>query len=178
MNAMRHRIRQVAYAVPDPAAAALRHSAAYGSGPFYSAEHVPVSGYRYRGSPGEFDHSTVIGQWGELMVEFFVQHNPGLSHVHDLFAFGGPGGLHHVAIMPPDLDAAVSEFVEQGFEVAATFRVGDVGGFDVAMVDTRPLNGHITEIYADCEPVRAAYQLVRDAAASSDDRGIIRPISF
>jgi hypothetical protein len=68
--------------------------------------------------------------------------------------------------------------VEQGFEVAATFRVGDVGGFDVAMVDTRPLNGHITEIYADCEPVRAAYQLVRDAAASSADRGIIRPISF
>ncbi|MES2493658.1 MAG: VOC family protein [Pseudomonadota bacterium] len=178
MNALRYPIRQVAYAVPDPAAAALRHAACHGSGPFYLAEHVPVSNYQHRGRPGEFDHSTAIGQWGDLMVEFFVQHNPGPSHVHELFAFGGAGGFHHVAIIPPDLDAAVGEFVQLGFEVAASFWVGGANGFDVAMVDTRPLNGHITEIYADCAPIRAAYDLVRDAAATNDDRMTIRPIGF
>lgn len=173
-------IRQVAYAVPDPVEAARRHSAIYGSGPFFRADHVPVREYRYRGEPGEFDHSITIGQWGDLMIEFFVQHNEGASHVRDLFPerSDSQGGFHHVAIIPTESEAAIARFTEMGFEVASSFVVGNENGFEVAMIDTRAMNGHMIEIYADCEPVRAAYALCREAAASGADRSVIQSIDF
>jgi hypothetical protein len=37
----RHPVRQIAFFVADVVAAARRHSAIFGSGPFYVAEHIP-----------------------------------------------------------------------------------------------------------------------------------------
>ncbi len=179
MSLLRHPIRQIAYAVPDPVEAALSHAAAYGSGPFFHARHVPVRDFVYRGSPGTFDHSTVFGQWGDVMVEFFIQHNDAPSHGHDMFPFGsGQIGMHHVALIVPDMRRAVAEFEEAGFEVASTFHVGGDSGFDVAMIDTRPANGHMIELYGDVAPVQAAYALAQDAAASDQERTRITEISF
>ncbi len=172
-------VRQVAYAVPDPVAAALAHSAIYGSGPFFRADNIPVRDFIHRGKPGRFDHSIAIGQWGELMIEFFVQHNPDPSHVHDMFpADGSAPGLHHTAIIPGDFDDAIRAFEADGFEIASRFVVGEEAGFEVVMVDTRPLNGHMTEIYPDCEAVAGAYAMCRDAACANGDRTKVSRISF
>jgi hypothetical protein len=43
---------QVAYHVPDPAAAAERYAREHGWGPFYLMEHIPLERSLYRGAPG------------------------------------------------------------------------------------------------------------------------------
>jgi hypothetical protein len=172
-------IRQVAYAVPDPVAAALAHSAIYGSGPFYRADNIPVRDFTYRGQPGTFEHSITIGQWGDLMIEFFVQHNPGPSHVTDMIPVGSLApAFHHTALIPEDFEGAIAHFVSNGFEVASRFIVGKETSFGVVMIDTRRLNGHMTELYPDCEAVRGAYAMCRDAAASDFDPAVIRAVEF
>lgn len=172
-------IRQVAYAVADPVAAALAHSALYGSGPFFRADHIPVRDFTYRGKPGIFDHSVTVGQWGELMIEFFVQHSPGPSHVDDIVPAGSTTPtLHHIALIPEDFDGAIAAFVAGGFEIASRFVVGKEACFDVVMIDTRRINGHMTELYPDCDAVRGAYAMCKDAAALDFDRTLIKTIEF
>src|ERR1700683_3463176 len=110
-------IRQIAYAVSDVRAAAEEHARLFGSGPFFLAEHVPVHNFKYRGQPGDFDHTTIFGQWGEVMVEFFLQHNPGPSHGHDMFPYGSnKTGLHHVALIVSDLEASIRHFASKGHD--------------------------------------------------------------
>ena len=179
MNALRYPIMQVAYAVPDPAEAAIRHSKLHGSGPFFRADHVPVIDFVHRGKPQEFDHTTVFGQWGDVMIEFFVQHNPDPSHNHDLYPFGCEKPVfHHIAMIPDDLEAAIGEFSAQGFEVASRFHVGGDMGCDVAFIDTRTMSGHMTEMYTNNEMIRASYTMAREAAASAQDRSLITTIRF
>jgi hypothetical protein len=179
MQAIRYPIRQVAYAVPDPLQAARRHAEVFGSGPFFHAPHVPVSDFVHRGKSATFDHSTVLGQWGELMIEFFEQHNPDASHTHDMFPYAsGASGLHHVAIIVSDIEEAVKEFETAGFEVASRFTVMASQPFEVIMIDACAAMGHMVEIYADIAPIQGAYAMVREAAATSQDRSQVTTISF
>jgi hypothetical protein len=179
MTLLKYPIRQVAYMVPDPVSAALQHDRIFGSGPYFCAEHVPVSDYIYRGKPGVFDHTTVIGQWGEVMAEFFTQHNPHPSHNHDVYKYGSAvGGFHHVAIIPDDVAGAIRDLSTEGFEVAASFRIGGEAGFDCYMVDTRSVNGHMVEIYGNVAPVRGTYEMVKQAAAAGAARETVLPIKF
>ena len=60
---------QLAYAVDDVFGAAELWAERFGAGPFFVAQHIPVTDVIYRGQPGVFDHSSAYGQWGELMVE-------------------------------------------------------------------------------------------------------------
>ena len=46
-----HSVRQVAYFVPDVVAAARRHASLFGSGPYYVAEHIPLTLCEHRGRP-------------------------------------------------------------------------------------------------------------------------------
>ena len=177
MAILRRPIRQVAYSVPDIRAAAEAHHALYGSGPFFIAEHVPVQNFRYRGSPGKFDHSTIFGQWGEIMVEFFVQHNPGPSQGHDMYPYGsGKSGFHHIALIVEDLEREKNHFIESGFEIATEFTCADA--FDVVMVDTRKANGHMVELYMNVPAVSAAYKMTREAAQNFTSGALITPIAF
>lgn len=176
MKVLKYPIRQVAYAVPDPAKSAVAHSKLYGSGPFFRADHVPIVNYVHRGKPGTFDHTTVFGQWGDVQIEFFVQHNPDPSHNHDLYPFACDKPVfHHVAVIPDDLDEAVNDFAAHGFEIASRF---GVTGNEVVFIDTMALNGHMTELYTNNEVIRAAYLMAREAAAVAEDRTKITTISF
>lgn len=171
-------IRQIAYSVQDVKAAAEEHARLYGSGPFFFAEHVPVSDYKYRGQPGEWDHTTIVGQWGEVMVEFFQQHNPGPSHVHDMYPYGSnQSGIHHVALIVNDLEESIQHFLAQGFELASHFRLSSAG-FDVAMIDTRRISGHMVELYMGVEPILALYEMTKQAAKNFDGRDLIRPMNL
>jgi hypothetical protein len=58
----RHPVRQVAYFVADAVAAARRHSAIFGFGPFYVAEHIPLTVSEHRGRPAELAHTSAYRQ--------------------------------------------------------------------------------------------------------------------
>lgn len=170
----KHPIRQVAYFVPDVEAAARRHAATFGSGPYFVARHIPLCRCEYRGRPGTLDHSSAYGQWGEVMIEFVQQNNPGPSVFKDLYPEGQ--GLHHVALIVDSLDAARQRFEASDCPTALYAEVTPGVGF--AMMDCRRELGHFVELYEPTPPLLAVYETVRTAAVDFDGENLIRPFSI
>lgn len=156
-------IRQVAYFCADVRAAARAHHAAYGSGPFFVADNIPVVRCVHRGIERVHDHSSAYGQWGEVMVEFVQQNNAGPSPFHDMYPEGsGRYGLHHVAVFVDNVDAALAEFAAQGSPTAMRAEMAD--GFVYAFADTSAALGHMTELYSPRPSLLSFYAMVADAA--------------
>lgn len=164
-------IRQIAYFVPDVVAAAEAHNATFGSGPYYVAEHIPLTHSLHRGRPAELDHSSAYGQWGEVMVEFVQQNNEGPSVFRDMYPDGGQG-MHHVALIVDDLKAAMGHFEAVGHEAALYAEVAPGVGF--AMMDCVEALGHYVELYEPTPQLLAVYDLVRSAAQNFDGKDLIR----
>jgi catechol 2,3-dioxygenase-like lactoylglutathione lyase family enzyme len=156
-------IRQVAYFCADVRAAARAHHAAFGSGPFFVAENIPLARAVHRGTERLLDHTSAYGQWGEVMIEFVAQNNPGPSPFHDLYPEGsGRYGLHHVAVFVDDVDAALAEFAALGAPCALRAEMAD--GFIWAFADTSASLGHMTELYAPTQSLTDFYVMVANAA--------------
>lgn len=171
----RDSVRQIAYFTPDVRAAATEHAKLFGSGPYYIADNIPLSECHYRGAPGELDHSSAYGQWGEVMIEF-VQQNTGAPSVFlDLYK-PGESGLHHVALIVDDLDAAMKDYERAGFPAGLYAQVKN--GTPFAMMDCVKTYGHFVELYEPTRALSGFYDLVRKAAADFDGRDLLRPISF
>lgn len=161
MNSMA--IRQVAYFCADARAAAREHHGAFGSGPYFVADNIPLARAVHRGTERMLDHTSAYGQWGEVMIEFVQQNNPGPSAFHDLYPEGsGRYGLHHVAVFVDDVDAALAGFAAQGAHPA--FRAEMADGFVWAFADTSASLGHMTELYAPTPSLTGFYAMVADAA--------------
>jgi len=156
-------IRQVAYFCADARAAARAHHAAFGSGPFFVADHIPLARAVHRGTERLLDHTSAYGQWGDVMIEFVQQNNPGPSPFHDLYPEGaGRYGLHHVAVFVDDVDAALADFAARGAPCALRAEMND--GFVFAFADTSATLGHMTELYTQTEGLTGFYALVAKAA--------------
>jgi catechol 2,3-dioxygenase-like lactoylglutathione lyase family enzyme len=156
-------VRQVAYFCADVRAAALAHHQAFGSGPYFVAENIPLASSVHRGQPHAFDHSSAYGQWGAVMIEFVQQNNPGPSAMRDLYPEGsGRWGLHHAALWVDDVDAEAARLAAAGFPLAQRSVMSD--GFVFAFVDTSVAYGHMLELYAPLPALTDFYAMVADAA--------------
>ena len=170
-------IRQVAYFCADIRAAALAHHRQFGSGPYFVADNIPLAASVHRGVEQPFDHSSAYGQWGEVMIEFVQQNNPGPSAMRDLYPEGsGRWGLHHVALWVDDVDAAAARLAEEGFPTAQRSVMSD--GFVFAFADTSAAYGHMTELYAPLPQLTEFYALVAEAARSYRGGDIIQTVQF
>jgi hypothetical protein len=168
-------VRQLAYKVNDLEAAALAHTRAFGSGPFFVLRHVALASSLHRGVERPFDHSSAYGQWGSVMVELVVQHNADASALHDMFPHGsGAEGLHHAALFVDDLDAAIASFASQGAPLAQ-LSVTE-GGTAFAFVDTRDSLGHMLELYEPTQQLTGFYDFVAAAAQGWDGSELIREL--
>lgn len=166
-------VRQIAYFVKDAEAAARRHAAEFGSGPFLLFESIPLLNCRYRGAPLPLDHSSAYGQWGEVMVEFVQQNDPRPSAFHDLFPNGGEG-LHHLAFFVDDLADEIARLERAGCPEAFYGETSPGVGF--AFVDTSAHYGHMVELYAPTKPLLAFYDKVRSLAGQ--DGEVVRRSQF
>ncbi len=170
-------IRQIAYFCADVRAAALAHHRQFGSGPFYVADRVALAGSVHRGVERRFVHSSAYGQWGEVMVEFVQQDEPGPSALHDLYPAGsGRWGLHHVALFVEDVDAAIARYAAEGFALAQRSVMAD--GFVFAFVDTSAAYGHMTELYAPTRALTGFYRMVAEAARNWQGGEVLIPIAL
>ncbi|TAD85425.1 MAG: hypothetical protein EAY70_00710 [Sphingomonadales bacterium] len=168
-------VRQLAYKVNDLAAAAAAHHRTFGSGPFFVLRHVALASSQHRGTPRPFDHSSAYGQWGSVMVELVVQHNPDDSALHEMFPHGsGREGLHHAALFVDDLDAAIARFASEGAPLAQ-LSVTE-GGTAFAFIDTRASLGHMLELYEPTPQLTGFYDFVAEAAKGWDGRELIREL--
>lgn len=161
---------QIAYHVPDPAAAARELAASRGWGPFFLFEHIPLASCLHRGTPAPFDHSSAYGQAGDLMIELITQHNDGPSALRDAFA-PHERGVHHVACFVDDVAEAIAAQTRAGLAIALDAVTSN--GTRFAMVDTRAALGHMLELYERAK-VAPFYAMVRDAARGWDGRDPLR----
>lgn len=170
-------IRQVAYFCPDIRVAALAHHRRFGSGPYFVSENIPLRRSVHRGVERHFDHSSAYGQWGEVMIEFVQQNNPGPSAMHDLFPEGsGRYGLHHVALWVDDVDAEAARLAGEGFALAQRSEMTD--GFVFAFADTSALYGHMLELYASLPALTDFYAMVADAARGWNGGDVLTTITM
>jgi len=162
-----HHLIQNAYIVNDIDQAIDRWHAMWGIGPFFVRRHIVMAHVAYRGTPSTIDISAVYVQAGPVQVELVQQHCAAPSAFRDMFA-PGQEGLHHVATIPDDYDRVLAHYAALGYPVATEVRT--VGGRGAAFIDTRPLLGHMMEIYIPGEGIQALYRDVAAAAASWDRR--------
>ena len=168
-------VRQLAYKVNDLEAAAAAHHRQFGSGPFFVLRHVALASSVHRGVERPFDHSSAYGQWGGVMVELVVQHNPDDSALHEMFPWGsGREGLHHAALFVDDLDAAIARFENEGTPLAQLSVTA--GGTAFAFVDTRASLGHMLELYEPTTQLTGFYDFVAQAAQGWDGRDLLREL--
>ena len=162
---------QIAYAVNDTHQAADQWAKDFGAGPFFIAEHIPVTNVIHRGNPGVFDHTSAYGQWGNIMVELVQDHGEGPSAIRDLYA-PGETGLHHVAYFVDDLDTATTELAELGFPLAMSAEARGTTRFH--FIDAVSQMGHFLELYEPSSALQSFYQKVRDASMDWDGSDPIR----
>jgi catechol 2,3-dioxygenase-like lactoylglutathione lyase family enzyme len=168
-------VRQLAYKVNDLEAAAAAHHRAFGSGPFFVLRHVALSSSVHRGTSRPFDHSSAYGQWGDVMVELVVQHNPDNSAIHDMYPYGsGREGLHHAALFVDDLEAEIARFEAAGAPLAQLSVTA--GGTAFAFVDTRESLGHMLELYEPTAQLTGFYDFVAAAAKDWGGSDLIREL--
>jgi hypothetical protein len=168
-------VRQLAYKVNDLEAAVAAHHRAFGSGPFFVLRHVALASSMHRGAEQAFDHSSAYGQWGGVMVELVVQHNPDPSALHDMFPWGsGREGLHHAALFVDDLEGEIARFAAEGVPLAQLSVTA--GGTAFAFVDTRASLGHMLEMYEPTEQLAGFYDFVAAASQGWDGRDLLREL--
>ena len=163
---------QIAYAVPDARAAALRWATEFGAGPFFLRSHISVSDVIYRGRPAPFDHSSAFGQWGDIMVELVQDHGTAPSVVRELYA-AGESGLHHLAFVVNDLDVATTDLSILGYDLAMT-ACSSTTRFH--FVDAVADLGHMIELYQRTDHLNQFYAMVRDAAVDWDGNDPVRQL--
>jgi hypothetical protein len=166
----RNKFIQAAYVVDDIDAAMERWLKFNGLGPFFIIRHAKMQDLRYRGRPVEVDASFAMAQAGGIQIELCAQHNEGPSCYRDMFA-PGEEGFHHMCSVTHDYETELAHFASLGCPPAMEGRFGEMR---FAYVDTRPLNGFMTEIIEDWEPVRLVHQQVADAARDWDGSDPIR----
>jgi Glyoxalase/Bleomycin resistance protein/Dioxygenase superfamily len=152
---------QIAYSVPDVDAAAARWAADFGVGPFFIRRHIESHDAVYRGAPAVFDHSSAYGQWGSLMVELIQDHGTAQSVVRERYGVNDTG-LHHMAFIVPNLEAATAHLESLGFELAMSARSTNTR---YHFMDTVAALGHMVELYERSDRLESFYASVRNAAA-------------
>ncbi len=168
----RRDVVQVAYVVDDVEKSALKMVEAFGAGPFFIGDSIPLSHCLYRGKETPLDHTNACGWWGDVMVELVQQNNDGPSAFRDMYA-PGEEGFHHMATFVKDFDAEVARYEALGHP-AANIATTENGGIRFAYIDARSLVGHMIEFYEDIPAIRGFYAMIEDASKGWDGSDPIR----
>lgn len=167
----RQSIVQLAYHVGDLDDAISRWHRTLGVGPFLVRRHIALDQVLYRGAPSTLDISAAHAQSGDIQIELIQQHCSSPSAFRDMFA-DGEEGLHHVALFPEDHQAMVAHYNRLGHATATDLITAEKRG--AAYVDTRPMLGHMVEIYRVNDSLLQFYEKIAEASDGWDgDRLVI-----
>ena len=162
MKTAKYDIVQVAYHVPDIEAAALRMVETVGAGPFFVVKDIKLQRAVHRNQDCLFVHSSAYGQWGNVMLELVQQEGDGPSPFRDMYR-SEQSGLHHVATMVDDQQAAYDHYAAMGIQLAT--EAVTLTGTTFAFLDALEPMGHFIEVYEKSDALLGFYSMVREAAA-------------
>ncbi|MGB1940333.1 MAG: VOC family protein [Pseudomonadales bacterium] len=167
---------QYAYYVEDLEQAALSFASVLGAGPFFLARHHRTDQFSYRGQSVEADVSYAFGYAGEAQIQLIEQHDETPSIYRDMYP-EGCFGLHHVAKLVPDYEAAKASLYAQGFEMACElFADGVWAGY----FDTRSQLHCFTEIHSTTDRILTTFsrwKVAHQAFSPGIDDAIVEHVS-
>jgi hypothetical protein len=167
---------QIAYVVPDAREAARRHSAIFGSGPYFYTDFIPLRFARWNGDETVFNHGGAFGQWGDIMVEFMEP-----RELHDLNVLGLDSRpispvLHHQAFFVDKPAEMAAELGQQGYKLG--LHVMLESNIEAFMVDARRDCGHFIELFAPSPQSLQVYDAFKSASIGWDGSDPIRTITI
>lgn len=157
---------QVAYMVPDVREAARRWHTTFGVGPFFVQDHVPLVRATSAGHDVVFDQSCAVTQWGEVMLELVAHHAISPASVAAAIV-PRETGLHHIAVLVPDLEASLAHLQDLGLRVVLD---AETPQQRFVFVDPGSEAGHLIECYEATPYLQRLYRAVRRAAEYWDGR--------
>ena len=167
---------QNAYLVDNLDEACTIFNELFGIGPFIGGTETVLENHVYRGQPAEpIRLRGVFVQAGELNIELIELLSEGTCAFRDMIEAGGQRGIHHCAIYADDYEAEKRRFVGAGFDVVSEF---DILGSKICYIDTRPLLGHMLEVYPEMPLIRGMYAQAREAGHRESGKAEIRPFTF
>lgn len=161
------KIIQNAYVVDSLEEAAKKWWYSFGIGPFVLLDRFSLESVDYRGRCVGIDMSIAVAQSGELNIELIEQHSNSDSAYRDMFP-RGTEGLHHVAYVSESYFDDIARFKQNGFECAMMFK--GARGRSAAYIDTRPLLGHMIELYESSEVIEPALKKIEVMTEKWDGR--------
>ncbi|QIS12319.1 VOC family protein [Nocardia arthritidis] len=135
-------IFQLCWVVADLAAARREFSERYGVAEWFAIPDVrfgPESG-ELRGAPADYTISVALGYAGGQQLEL-IEPGSGASLYREQLDRSGPG-LHHIAWVPADFDAALVAARRAGRELVARGSFGGIG-MEFAYFDGGPLGSYV-----------------------------------
>ena len=165
---------QIAYHVADLDTAVARWHAATGIGPFFLRRQIPLADVYYRGAPSSLEIGAAMAQFGNMQLELIQQLCDKPSTFREMFGMSDEG-MHHVAVAPRDEAAMLAHYEKLGCPVVTGFNTMAGGGADY--VDTRPLFGHMLELYRVSDRIIELYGRVAAAAKDWDGRQLVIELS-
>jgi hypothetical protein len=169
--------RHLAFHSADVRQSALAHSKLYGSGPFFVFDNLGATVSR-QGKELRANYHAAFGYWGNILIEFVQLEStsdPFLKQLHT--APDGRPFFHHAGLVVEDLDQTVQHFSSAGFEEIVRLRF-EMTGAVIALVDTRPFVGHLTEIHVNNPLLAGLEKMIVDATADFDGSDPVRTISL
>ena len=167
------KVVQNAYIVPNLEEACAQWHKMYGIGPFMGGQESALKGVVHRGTPVEDTRIKVVFvQSGDLNIELIELRSDGPSAFHDMYPRPSHG-FHHTAVFCKDYEAERDAFVAAGFPVAAEFTALET--LKICYVDTRPICGHMIELYPESDVIRGMYAQTAAAAETWDGKDLIIP---
>lgn len=165
-------VRQIAFYTEDVEAAALRHSAAFGSGPFLIQQASCKA--TDRGRDIEFASNFCVGQWGDVMVEF-VAPTSVPTVMSELALEGRLQRFHHVALVVEDFDLEIERLGALGYPLVHLGSPVAMPEFRFAFVDALSDLGMFIELYP-AEMVEQAYTDLRQLSIGWDGSEPLRRV--
>lgn len=162
----RETIYQIAFLVQD-ANAAAQHWLSRGAGPFYRFDNFEFTEMLHPAGAVSPRLSILLGYTGDVMLELIeVGEDP-----TGLFTAPAVPGPHHVAMLVDDIDDYLGR---SGQRDALAMHALFPTGTPIAMIDTRPQTGLLTELVTADDAVAGMLAVMREAAADFDGTEPIR----
>jgi hypothetical protein len=167
---------QIAYVVPDAREAARRHSAIFGSGPYFYIDLIRLRFARWNGKETVYNHGSAFGQFGDIMIELMEPRD-----LHDVNVLGLDSRptspvFHHQAFAVEKAAEMVADLGQQGYELG--LHVMLESNIEAFMVDARRDCGHFIELFTPSPLTLQFYDTVKSASIGWDGSDLIRTIAI
>lgn len=145
-----------------------------GAGPFFTYAHVPLENVIYRGKPGKFDHTSTVGQWGDVQVELMLQHCDSPSHIREMCPDGKPR-LCSISWLVPNMEEEIRRMEALGFPIvwSCAFFGKEQGA---VWFDTTSVLGCFVEVFEDDPRFRHSFAQCLKSAEGWNGERPLRPM--